>query len=254
MKIHYITMSMLAGVSVVCSSCVSPSAGYASYTVPTSGGTFSAGVSWTDASYDSNGFPIFGYSNGQPVYGYTASGAAIFSIAALTALCFVPHWSPASWYHGPYHYPKGIHRVSAPPKFPSGHRPHMRPHGGLVPPKAPAHPGAGMHHNVNPHPPVGRPAPPAPKPSVSRPAHKGGFQTLPQAPGRGVGHVPAPNHKPAAGGVRTLPAPAGRAVAPAPAASKKHSDARPLPAPAGRVVAPVPSASAAGHKRHLSKL
>lgn len=175
-------MAMLAGVSVICSSCVAPSGGYASYTVPTSGGTFSAGVSWTDASYDSNGFPIFGYSQGRPVYGYTASGAAIFTIAALTALCFVPHWGPASWYRGGYHYPSGIHRVSAPPKFPKGHRPGVRPPSGFMPPKAPAHHVAQPHH-VAPRPGVA-PHSPAPRPGVAphNPAHRPGVAPIKPQP------------------------------------------------------------------------
>ena len=83
------TIAAVAGVAVVCSSCAYPNVGYSSYTVP---GTVSAGVAWSNASYDASGFPIFGYSYGRPVYGYTSAGEAVFTIAALTALCFVPYW------------------------------------------------------------------------------------------------------------------------------------------------------------------
>lgn len=140
MKIHYATLALLAGVSVVYSSCVAPTSGYISYNSPYG---VSTGVAWTNASYDSEGFPIFGYSYGRPVYGYTAAGAAIFTIAALTALCYVPHWGPASWYHGHAHYPHGIHRVAAPPRHPAGHAPSVRPPAG-------AHMGPGMPHHAAP--------------------------------------------------------------------------------------------------------
>lgn len=91
----------------------------------------SASPVWTEASYDANGFPIFGYYGGRPVYGYTAEGVAIFTFAALTAACLVPLWAPAPWYHGHWHYPHHIHRVSVPPHCPHDHHPAMRPHGGL---------------------------------------------------------------------------------------------------------------------------
>ena len=87
------TIAAVAGVAVVCSSCAYPNVGYSSYTVP---GTVSAGVAWSNASYDASGFPIFGYSYGRPVYGYTSAGEAVFTIAALTALCFVPYWGPGA--------------------------------------------------------------------------------------------------------------------------------------------------------------
>lgn len=113
------------------------------YEVPVYGGvSYSNGyngvsvAAWTDASYDANGFPIYGYYYGRPVYGYTPEGVAIFTFAALTAACFVPLWAPAPWYHGHWHYPHHIHRVSVPHHCPHDHRPAQRPHGGL---NAPIH-------------------------------------------------------------------------------------------------------------------
>lgn len=99
---------------------------------------YSAGVSaaWTPASYDADGFPIYGYSYGRPVYGYTEAGVAIFTLAAITAACLVPRWDPAPWYHGHWHYPHGCHRIDAPHHFPHGHCPGVRPHGGI---NAPIH-------------------------------------------------------------------------------------------------------------------
>lgn len=91
---------------------------------------------WTPASYDADGFPIYGYSYGRPVYGYTAAGVAIFTIAAITAACTVPLWAPASWYHGHYHYPHGVHHHHCPPHYPHDHCPNIRPKGGL---NAPIH-------------------------------------------------------------------------------------------------------------------
>ncbi len=145
MKLKYASVATLAAVSLLFSSCVyGPMDGYGTFTYSTNG--YNSSVAWTNASYDANGFPIFGYSYGRPVYGYTAAGAAIFTVAALTALCFVPHWNPAPWYRGSWHYPAHIHRVSAPPRFPSGHRPNVRPSGGM---NAPIHknPGAVLHPN-----------------------------------------------------------------------------------------------------------
>lgn len=205
MKLHYATAAIIAGLSVALSSCVAPAAGYVSYSVPVSGGSISAGVAWTNASYDADGFPIFGYSYGRPVYGYTAAGAAIFTIAALTALSYVPHWSPATWYRGHFHYPVGIHRVAIPPHYPMGHAPHMRPpvhahvapalpghvgaRPGVVRPGAPAVPPANAH----------RPGVPAPMPGMNLPKlpanpHVGGAAAGRRSPGH------ANN-----GGVKTLP-------------------------------------------------
>ena len=229
MKKHYKSLALLAGMSVVCSSCVVPAGGYATYTSP--GGSFSAGVSWTNANYDASGFPIFGYSEGRPVYGYTAAGAAVFSIAALTALCFVPHWSPASWYKGSYHYPSGIHRVAAPPRYPSGHRPNVRPpaNAHVQPPKVQPRPVQQPHVQARPvHQPKvqARPVhqPKVQQPHVqARPVHQPKVQQphvqarpqqqpkaqQPQAPRMGS-HL-------AANSPKTLPMPSGaRAVAPVP--------------------------------------
>lgn len=220
MKMPYATLALLTGASVVCSSCVVPDTGYASYTVP---GSVNAGAVWTNASYDANGFPIFGYSYGRPVYGYTSTGAAIFTIAALTALCYVPYWGPARWYRGPYHYPRGVHRVPAPPAFPRGHQPGMRPPGGIQPP------------------PPGGARPPAPgsalSPIPSSPAMRGpgpAFSTMP-APG-GVRVAPTPGAiAPGAGGM-SIPKPISPSVSsPKPAFST-------MPAPNGMKVAPVPGA------------
>lgn len=185
MKKAYIPLAVVAGASVVCTSCVTPSYGYTTYTVP---GSVSAGVAWTNASYDAAGFPIFGYSYGRPVYGYTSAGAAIFSIAALTALCFVPYWGPASWYRGYYHYPRGIHRVPAPPRFPAGHAPGVRPPRGITPPPPPSGPNPGLGGTSTPKPLA--PAPSGPAPAIS---------TMP-APGVGPArmgpdsfHIPKPS-------------------------------------------------------------
>ncbi len=249
MKIPYIPLMILAGVSVVCSSCVStPSC--SSYALP---GTISPTSAWTNASYDANGFPIFGYSYGRPVYGYTPSGSAVTSLAALTALCYVPHWKPATWYRGTHRYPHGIHRVPAPPKFPNGHRPGVRPP---------------MPHQGGMHPNFGHPGAPGPNHGVS---------TMPAPVGARVAPVPgvAPHVAPApgmsgvrpvapAGGTRnfsTMPAPAGSRVAPVPGATPHVAPApgvggvKPvapaggtrnfstMPAPAGSRVAPVPGAT-----------
>ena len=206
MKRAYTTMTIaaVAGVAVVCSSCAYPTSGYSTYTVP---GTVSAGVAWTNASYDASGFPIFGYSYGRPVYGYTSAGEAIFTIAALTALCFVPYWGPAHWYHGPYRYPHGIHRVPAPPRFPAGHAPGVRPPHGHVPPPAPR-PSA-------PRPPALRPSVPShvqPRPPISTmpmPVGSGGRVIRP--------HISAPRpggatiHK---NGSVSFPKPAGASAPP----------------------------------------
>ena len=100
---------------------------YTSASVGVSGNGWSTSVAWTDARYDVNGFPIFGYSYGQPVYGYTSSGVAVFSFAALTSSCCVPSWAPANWYCGHWHYPKHVYRVSCPPKYPAGHHPGRKP-------------------------------------------------------------------------------------------------------------------------------
>ncbi len=92
-----------------------------------------ANVAWSAATYDANGYPIYGYSYGQPVYGYTEAGVAITTIAALTALSFIPNWGPAHWYRGPVYAPRG-HRYAQPPRYAHGHNPghrsNMGPRGG----------------------------------------------------------------------------------------------------------------------------
>lgn len=235
MKKHYASLAILASISVICSSCVAPSAGYATYTSPSGG--ISAGIAWTKANYDSSGFPIFGYSYGKPVYGYSASGSAIFSIAALTALSYVPHWAPASWYRGSFRYPVGIHRVSAPPRCPSGHCPGMRPSGAPVPPPP------GKQHAPQPHLHPAQPSLHMPGGSVAHlaSAHKAPAArhliARPQQHGRamhsGAQRAHADHNKPGtlhgfahSGGfnkqhgslnqqhyVRTMPAPAGQRIA-----------------------------------------
>lgn len=125
------------------------------YEVPVYGGvSYSNGYgsvsAWTAASYDANGFPIYGYYYGRPVYGYTPEGVAIFTFAALTAACFVPHWAPAPWYHGHWHYPHHIHRVSVPHHCPHDHFPSHRPAGGMNAPihKNPQSVLRPQHHNA----------------------------------------------------------------------------------------------------------
>ena len=117
-------VAMFACAAVMLSSCeIYDYPVYTSGSVTVGGSHVSTSVSWTNASYDANGFPIFGYYYGRPVYGYTAAGAAIFSIAAITAACLVPDWRPASWYCGHWHYPPHVHYVSVPPHCPPGTTP-----------------------------------------------------------------------------------------------------------------------------------
>ena len=172
-KLSYI--ALLAGSALLLNSCVVydyPM--YTSASVGVGSNGWSTSVSWTNARYDVNGFPIYGYYYGQPVYGYTPAGAAIFSIAAITAACLVPDWAPAPWYHGHWHYPHHVHRVSVPKHCPPGHHPGRMPSHAVHRPHAPA-----VHH-----------APAAPhRPAVN---HK------PAVP-----HQPAVNHKP---GVQNRPA------------------------------------------------
>ena len=123
MKTKYLAYVALSVAALVLPSCVYP-AGYSVGASFNSGGQVSA---WVDASYDADGFPIYGYSYGRPVYGYTYAGAPIFTISALYAGCYVPNWSPASWCHHHHSYPHGIHRIARPPRYQSGHRPHVRP-------------------------------------------------------------------------------------------------------------------------------
>ncbi len=165
MKITHITIAALASASLLLSSCVvTPVNGYSNLSFSTDGHGVSVGASvgWTSASYDVNGFPIYGYYNGRPVYGYTAAGAAVFTIAALTALCFVPNWGPAPWYCGHWHYPAHIHRVAAPPRVCHGHYPTRRPAGGLHAP---------IHHHGPSHGVANRPSHTPNHGTINRPSH-----------------------------------------------------------------------------------
>lgn len=183
-RLRYI--AMIAGAAVILSSCaVYDYPVYTGASVSVGGHGWSTSVSWTNASYDANGFPIYGYYYGQPVYGYTAAGAAIFSIAAITAACMVPDWGPAPWYCGHWHYPRHVHRVCAPPRHPAGHHPGVRPshHGG-------GHHAVARPHGGNHHRPTARPhGPSSPRPTLSHaPNHHskpGAHQNRPQ-----MGHRP----------------------------------------------------------------
>ncbi len=147
---------------------------YTSASLKVSGNGWSSSVAWTDARYDANGFPIFGYSYGQPVYGYTSSGVAVFSFSALTSSCCVPSWAPAHWYCGHWNYPRHIHRVSIPPKHPVWHHPGRKAPAVQHKPVAPIKPMMGHHPNGN---------------------HKSLFN---HANRPGVGHRPGALHKPGA--------------------------------------------------------
>ena len=213
MKTKLKFISLMAAASVLLSSCAAYA--YPLYTgasVSVGGPGWSTSVSWSNASYDVNGFPIFGYYYGQPVYGYTAAGAAVFSFAALTAACLVPSWGPAPWYCGHWHYPPHIHRVACPPRYPAGHCPGVRPpHGGHYHPGTPHRPSVhrpSVHHHSagapGPAPHVhaapkpvhhSKPAPVKNKPVVSRPHSAGKPQA--SAPSR-----PAHQSKPAPGNSR----------------------------------------------------
>lgn len=199
-------IAMAACSAVVLSSCaVYDYPLYTSGSVTVGGPHVSTSVSWSNASYDANGFPIFGYYYGRPVYGYTAAGAAVFSFAALTAACLVPNWGPASWYSGHWHYPPHVHRVAVPPHCPPGHYPGVRPphHHHSSPAPGPVHhshsaPGP-VHHSSAPH-----------KPAAG-PHHNT------HAPRPGVQHKPAAGHKPA---VNARPKPAASRPAARPVQQK----------------------------------
>ena len=145
MKTKYaILAAFLAGTSLMVTSCHSayPTYGGVAVGVGPGGMAVSASAEWTNASYDADGYPIYGYSYGRPVYGYTAAGVAIFTLAALTTAYYLPYWSCAHWchHHDVYiHYcPRHCHRCWAPDRCPRGHHPHVRPsHDG-------PHPGRGV--------------------------------------------------------------------------------------------------------------
>lgn len=172
---------------------------YTSGSVSMAGRGWSSSVAWTDARYDVNGFPIYGYSYGRPVYGYTSSGVAVFSFTALTSSCCVPSWGPAHWYCGHWHYPRHIHRVSVPPRYPAWHRPGRHPVAkplpGLRPrPGKPHLPAAGLRPGQPPRPVPGKPAgihrPVKPFPVVNRPVHNRPGVSSPIVNGP-AGHRPA---------------------------------------------------------------
>ncbi len=203
MNMKHATLAALAAAALLFPSC----AYYTPATSAYSALSYSSSELWTVASYDSNGFPIYGYYYGRPVYGYTAAGDAIFTLAALTAGCYAPHWAPAPWYHGSWHYPSHIHRVDAPPHFPGMHRPGSRPQGGMNSPinRNPSSvfgpgrpngpkPGAGAHHPSGPKPGAGAHHPSGPKPGAG--AHR------PSGPKPGAGAHRPSGPKPGAGAHR----------------------------------------------------
>ncbi len=163
----YTKAALLAVAAMLATSCEIYPNGYTSVSYSTNG--YSSSVSWTAASYDANGFPIYGYYYGRPVYGYTVSGSPIFSINLLVSGCYVPNWRPAPWYdhhHHHDHYPHGCHHAPKPPKHDHGHKPHVRPD---------------MHAPIhkNPQSVLGKPRPaekphhankPGTRPQVSRPS------------------------------------------------------------------------------------
>ena len=136
--------TLLAVVAMLSTSCEVYDV-YTSYGYSNGHTTISTSVAWTSASYDANGFPIYGYAYGRPVYGYTVSGSPIFSINLLYAGCYVPDWRPAPWCVHHHHYPSGCHHVPKPPKYHHGHNPGHRPK--HEPHKGPDH----HHHNSKPH-------------------------------------------------------------------------------------------------------
>ncbi len=133
----HLYLSALFGAVLTMSSCVSTPNSYGSYSNPLEGYSLNVGTGWTSASFDANGFPIFGYSFGRPVYGYTAEGGAVFNPSTLNSTCYVPDWAPAPWYRGKNYYPGSIYRVAAPPYYPQGHHPQQRPPMGTQAPPRP---------------------------------------------------------------------------------------------------------------------
>ena len=139
-----ILVAALACTSLVVTSCYTPYPTYGGVAVGVGPGGVgvSASAEWTSASYDADGYPIYGYSYGRPVYGYTSAGVAIFTLAALTTAYYLPYWGCAHWchHHDVYvHYcPSHCHKCWAPPRCPRGHQPHMRP------PHDGPHPGKGV--------------------------------------------------------------------------------------------------------------
>lgn len=127
----------LFGAVLAMSSCVSTPDSYGTYSNPLEGYSLNVSTGWTSASFDTNGFPIFGYSFGRPIYGYTAEGGAVFNPSKLNSTCYVPDWAPAPWYNGKNYYPSFIYRVAVPPYYPQGHHPLQRPPMGTQAPPRP---------------------------------------------------------------------------------------------------------------------
>lgn len=71
--------------------------------------SFTNGIHWQAANYDSNGFPIYGYADGRPVYGYTKQGSLIYQMNHIYSGCYVPSWGHLS------NYPHGVCPTSASP-------------------------------------------------------------------------------------------------------------------------------------------
>lgn len=63
--------------------------------------SFTNGIMWQPANYDSNGIPIYGYADGRPVYGYTKQGSLIYQANHLYSGCYVPSWGTSAYHpHG----------------------------------------------------------------------------------------------------------------------------------------------------------
>lgn len=224
-----------AGLALLFSSCETLYIdGYGSYS---SSGyyapSYSCSVAWTAASYDANGFPIYGYSYGRPVYGYTTAGSPIFSINLLYAGCYVPNWGPASWCHSHHHYPHGVHHAPKPPKHHHDHKPGVRP---------PSH--AAVHRH--PESVMGKPKP-APSHHASKPV-KPSHQA--NEPGRGPSTISRPvkpqNHN--TGMTRPTPRPStvqrpGASSSTRPAATIKRPGTSSSTRPAATVKLPSASTS-----------
>lgn len=188
-----ILVAALACTSLVVTSCYTPYPTYGGVAVGVGPGGVgvSASAEWTSASYDADGYPIYGYSYGRPVYGYTSAGVAIFTLAALTTAYYLPYWGCAHWchHHDVYvHYcPSHCHKCWAPPRCPRGHQPHMRP------PHDGPHPGKGVRVKEPSHrgvPDSGRP----PMHGAQGP-HNGGMN------GRDMGHNGHSGNMPHNGGM-----------------------------------------------------
>lgn len=119
-------IAIITKLALFATACCAPCGAQGTVVISAAAPPVAANVAWTSATYDANGYPIYGYSYGQAVYGYTEAGVAITTIAALTALSFIPDWGPATWYRGPVYAPRG-HRYAQPPRYAHGHRPANRP-------------------------------------------------------------------------------------------------------------------------------